>query len=102
MEYFKNNQNNKNTPLLAVLKTYITFLEKEYPNIHSLTGHDSQLDASIENPEKADSKVLQLGSTQRLRKLVDSGLTYFRSKQNQNSVDSIRDAFRRLDLAMVS
>ncbi|KAI9287845.1 hypothetical protein BC943DRAFT_202421 [Umbelopsis sp. AD052] len=97
----KNSQNGKIVSLLATLKAYAAYLEKNYPDIHGLIGQDSQPDENVENTEKAEGKVLSLGSTHRLRKLADSGLSCFRSKQHQNNVDGICDAFRRLELAMV-
>jgi hypothetical protein len=100
-EDYKNGQNIKNASLLATLKAYTAFLEKNHPDIHDLIGQRNKQDEDIESSEKVDGKFLSLGSIQRLRKLADSGLSCFRSKQHQNNVDGICDAFRRLDLATV-
>jgi len=100
-EDLKTSQNIKNVSLLATLKAYTAFLEKNYPDIHGLIGQRNKQNEDIENSEKVDDKSLSLGSIQRLRKLADSGLSCFRSKQHQNNVDGICDAFRRLDLTTV-
>lgn len=97
----KSGQNIKNVSLLATLKAYTAFLEKNYPNIHGLIGQHKKQDEDIDSAEKVDDKGLALGSIQRLRKLAESSLSCFRSKQHQNNVDGICEAFRRLDLATV-
>lgn len=101
-EDHKTMHHSKNTVLLGILKAYVNFLVSECPNIHEIIKKQSQSHQNFDSGQDAGIKsASSLGSTQHLKKFVDTGLACLPSKPHQNSVDGISEAVRRLDLAMV-
>ncbi|GAB5589280.1 Rho guanine nucleotide exchange factor (GEF) 17 [Umbelopsis nana] len=101
VDNLKSNLNSKSLVLLGVLKAYVDFLIRECPTMHGVVKSESQNNKGFEDSKNLESHGSPLVSIQQLKKLVDSGLTCLRSKQDQISADSVSEAVRRLDLAMV-
>lgn len=101
VDNLKSNLNSKSLVLLGVLKAYVDFLIRQCPTMHGVVKRENQNNEGFEDSKNVESHGSPLVSIQQLKKLVDSGLTCLRSKQDQISADSVSEAVRRLDLAMV-